>query len=104
MAQFVCDVTFDTEALKLVSKKQNISHWSAVSELDSFFQKHVIYDIQSFIRLKTTGLLNIWFKRIEPQLRFLYITLHYNVLASFYFYPNLYINIYIYIYIYDTNQ
>ncbi len=28
------DVTFDTEASKLVSKKQNISHRSTVSELD----------------------------------------------------------------------
>ncbi len=44
------DVMFDTEASKLVSKKQNISHWSAISELDSFCQKHVIYDVWSFIR------------------------------------------------------
>ncbi len=51
------DVTFNTEASKLVSKKRHISHWSAVSELDSFCQKHVIYDVRSFIRLKTTWLL-----------------------------------------------
>ncbi len=50
-------MTFDTEALKLVSKKQNISHRSTVSELDSFCQKHVIYDVRSFIHLKTTWLL-----------------------------------------------
>ncbi len=89
----ICDVTFDTEASKLVSKKRNISHWSAVSELDSFCQKHVICDVWSFIRLKTTWLLHIWFKRSEPQRRFLYTILHYNALALFYFYLNLYIKV-----------
>jgi len=89
----ICDVTFDTEASKLVSKKRNISHWSAVSELDWFWEKHVIYDVRSFIHLKTTWLLHIWFKGSEPQRRFLYIILHYNVLALFSFYPNLYIKV-----------
>ncbi len=39
------DVTFNTEASKLVSKNLNISHRSTVLELDSFCQKHVIYDV-----------------------------------------------------------
>ncbi len=41
----------------LYKKKQHFSHWSTVSELDSFWEKHVIYDVRSFIRLKTTWLL-----------------------------------------------
>ncbi len=36
MVDLISDVTFDTEASKLVSKKRNISHRSTVSELDSF--------------------------------------------------------------------
>ncbi len=87
------DVTFNTEASKLVSKNLNISHRSTVLELDSFCQKHVIYDVWSFIHLKTMWLLHIWFKWSEPKYRFLYIILYYNAFALLYFYPNLYIKV-----------
>ncbi len=50
------DVTFDRGFQAYIKKNRNISHWSAVSELDSFCQKHVIYGIRSFIHLKTTWL------------------------------------------------
>ncbi len=73
------------EASKLVSKKRNISHWSAVSELDSFCQKHVIYNVWNFIRLKNTWLLQYLVQTSEPQRSFLYIIWHYNALALFYF-------------------
>ncbi len=71
--------TSDTEASKLVSKKRNISHRSAVSELDSFCQKHVIYDAWSFIHLKTMWLLQylLQTKRTSGTISF---TLYYIVM------------------------
>ncbi len=71
-------------------KKRNVSHWSTVSELDSFCQKHVIYDVRSFIRLKNTWLLQYLVQTKWTSAPF---PLHYNALALFSFYPNLYIKI-----------
>ncbi len=84
------DVTFDTEDSKLVSKKRNISHRSAVSELDSFCQKHVIHDVWSFIHLNTTWLIQYLLQTKRTTAQF---PLHYNAFALFYFYSNLYIKV-----------
>ncbi len=71
------DVMFDTEASKLVSKEQNISHQSTVSELDTIWEKHVVLRLlQYLLQTKQTSM---------P------FPLHYNALALFYFYPYLYI-------------
>ncbi len=71
---------------KLVSKKQNISHRrSAVSSLIRFAKSTWSMTSKASFTWKPRDFFSIWFRRSEPQRRFLYIITHYNALALFLF-------------------
>ncbi len=59
----------------LESLCKKTKHWNIVSELDPFCQMHVIYDVRSFIHLKTTWLLQYLLQTKRTTAAF---TLHYN--------------------------
>ncbi len=95
--QVSSDVTFDTEALKLLSKNET-SHIEALFRgLTRFTKNTWSITSEALFAWKPHNCFSIWFKRSEPQHSFstaqFYIILHYNAFALFYFYPNLYIKV-----------
>ncbi len=76
----------------LYKKKNDTSHIEALyRSLIRFAKSAWFMTSKASFTWESHDCFSICFKRSEPQRCFLYIILHYNVLALFSFYPNLYI-------------
>ncbi len=83
-----------TPKLRSLYQKNNTFHIEALyRSLICFAKSTWSMTSEAAFAWKPCDCLSIWFKRSEPQRRFLYIILHYNALALFSFYRNLYIKV-----------
>ncbi len=87
-----------TPKLRSLCQKNNTFHIEALYRSLILFEKSTwSMTSEASFAWKPRDCFSIWFKWREPQCRFLYIILHYNVLALFFylsfFYRNLYIEL-----------
>ncbi len=80
-----CDVTFHTEASKLVSKNKTFHIEALYRSLIRFAKSTWSMTSEASFTWKPRDFFSIWFRRSKPQRRFRYIITHYNALALFLF-------------------